>query len=73
MAINMKDLNKLAKFARKNGITSLKVDGIEIQVNVSFLDQPVGKADLSSDVVLPQPYTDEQIINWSSTTYVEAN
>lgn len=72
MAINMKDLNKLARFARKNGLTSLKVDGIELQFHSAFLAHPVTKEETQQEPLKAQ-YTDEQILNWSSTTYVEAN
>lgn len=75
MAINMKDLNKLAKFARKNGLTSLKVgvDGIELQFHAAFLQQATVEDAAAQDEKMPAQYTDEQILNWSSTTYVEAN
>ena len=73
MAINMKDLNKLAKFARKNGITNLKIEGIEIQVHPAYLSESVIAKDTTPEMPVQPQYTDEEIINWSSTTYIGAN
>ena len=69
----MKDLNKLAKFARKNGITSLRIDGIEMQIHPAYMTDNVRTKEEVPEAPLTPQYTDEQILNWSSTTYFEAN
>lgn len=74
MAFNMRDLNKLVKFARKNGITHLKVDGIEMHISPGHLIDGVSEQAPETEVSPTSPqYTDEQILNWSSTSYVESN
>jgi hypothetical protein len=70
MALNMRELAKLAKFARKNGITSIKVDGIEMQIHAAFLDQVETKEEPVAEETNPQSiYSDEDALFWSSTSH----
>lgn len=61
---NIKDLEAVLKLCRKQGLESIKIDGIEI----SFGDLPDSKPKLDSKT--PEnseiTYTDEQMLFWSS-------
>ena len=72
MPIDLKTLNKLAKFARKNGVTKLKLDGYELEFSPMALMHDKADGLDSSDDVSPTPkplYTDEQILLWSAGGY----
>jgi len=73
----LKELKKIVSFCRKNGVTSLKMDGIEIALSQTALfpeseykRKKASKAApgaLSSDFIPTEPqYTDEDILLWSS-------
>ena len=66
----MRELAKLAKFARKNGITSIKVDGVEMQIHAAFLDHKETKDEpVAEDTKQESIYSDEDALFWSSTSH----
>lgn len=75
MVENQRDLEKLIKMLRKNGVEAAKIDGIELKLSPNFEEQPSKymqkkRGPVQKDDSLPPenpPYTEEQILMWSST------
>lgn len=65
---NTKDLAKLVKFLRKEGISTLKSGDFAISLSPGalFPTKPT-KADSGSDEIeTPTKYTEDDVLNWSS-------
>ncbi len=67
---NPKDLDKIVKFCRKNGVTSLKSGDFEISFSPAALfpesEYKKKKEESSIPVQVESLYTEEDILNWSS-------
>lgn len=66
----LKDLKALVQLCRKQGIDSIEVDGVKLELG----DAPVSKNELrneaTSDNIDTGPqYTDEETLLWSSTAH----
>lgn len=72
-----KEFDKLVKFCRKNGITSLKSGDFEISFSASALfpesDYKKKKVETETPIVSDQVFTEEDILNWSSAGIPEGN
>lgn len=61
------ELKKIAAFCRKNGVQSLKYEGIELVFNPLALMPTTSKRSKAEAEVVTEPtYTDEQVALWSS-------
>lgn len=58
----LKDLEAMLKVCRKQGVESIKVDGLEIKLG----DLEVKNPTASTEPEIQQAYTDEQLLNWST-------
>ena len=59
----LKDLEAMLKICRKQGVESVKVDGLEIKLGDIEAKNPT--ANNNADVDAPSAYTEEQLLNWS--------
>ncbi len=73
--MDLKEIEKLAKLCHKVGISQITVNDITITVQPGFipnrrltkaLDKASGSS--ASDIESQEEYTEEQILNWSSTS-----
>jgi len=63
----LKDLEAMLKVCRKQGVTSISVDGIVLAIG----DAPdTGKPKTEESIPVEGGYTDEDIMFWSSTDRV---
>lgn len=67
--MNLKELEKLAKLCHKVGIQSITLEGVTLTLAQGFIPNTrLKKAiDKASDIESEPEYTEEQILNWSST------
>lgn len=71
MSEKFEELKKLVSFARKNGLTSLKIDGIEFDLSAAalFPESAYKQKKLletSKDSASEPALTDEEVLFWSS-------
>lgn len=64
----IKDLEAVLKLCRKQGVTSISIDGIQLAIG----DLPEEKPKTEQPVpTASQDYTDEQLMMWSVPSYGE--
>jgi 5'-3' exonuclease len=61
-----KQIKKLIKLMRSEGVTSLKASGVEIQLGPKQTTSKVTKAQDTPDATPAPMYTDEQTLFWSA-------
>jgi hypothetical protein len=64
--VDIKELKKLTEFCRKNGIISLKKGDFEINLSPASLFPHKPRQEDNTDPITENPYTDEQMMMWSS-------
>lgn len=72
--VDLKELEKIVKFCRKNGVLTLKNSEIEVTLTASEPMESYYKRrkkaqpqdDNQSDTIETDEYTDEQILMWSA-------
>ena len=67
---DLKELEKIIKFARKNGITRIKEGDVELEISTQalFPESQYKRKQLEAvpDLEVQKPYSDEDMLYWSS-------
>lgn len=65
--MTFKDFQKFVKFAKKQGVLKLKVEGMEIEfIHDAVMPQPSSRIQAVSMEDAKSQYTDEQMLFWST-------
>lgn len=67
---NLRELAKLIRFARKNGLKSLKFNGIEFELSATYTP-PARKSKTLGDPITTteRPPTDDEFLFWSTESF----